>query len=454
MKYNPEKYQELATAHLKGSKSALLFAGCGLGKTVSTLNAFNELYLEGKVKSMLVVAPLRVANLTWANEVAKWDNLSHLKVVSLRNKEGRAALKLGTAHIYTVNYEQLPQLVTFLTSNGLHVPDIVVYDELTRAKNHNSSRINTWRKFTYRCNIYRWGLTGTPRPNSAMELFAQVRLIDGGRALGESFFRFRQIYFYPTDYMEYNWAVRPGMEQKINDAISPITLVLKSEDYLDIPEVYTEDIEISLPEEARIMYKELEKKLITKLDEENDLIATNRAVLAGKLVQLVGGAMYDNDGNTVIVHSKKLDALGDLLKTIDGPLLIAANYKHEMDRIAARFPEVVRFDMGDSEQTVADWNAGKIKALVAHPASIGHGLNLQSGGNCICWFSQTWSREMYDQMNARLARKGQTKNTVIYRLICEKTIDESIVETLRTRGEEQSALLTTLRNMRTMHELK
>ena len=287
-----------------------------------------------------------------------------------------------------------------------------------------------------------------------MELFAQVRLIDGGRALGESFFRFRQIYFYPTDYMEYNWAVRPGMEQKINDAISPITLVLKSEDYLDIPEVYTEDIEISLPEEARIMYKELEKKLITKLDEENDLIATNRAVLAGKLVQLVGGAMYDNDGNTVIVHSKKLDALGDLLKTIDGPLLIAANYKHEMDRIAARFPEVVRFDKGDSEQTVADWNAGKIKALVAHPASIGHGLNLQSGGNCICWFSQTWSREMYDQMNARLARKGQTKNTVIYRLICEKTIDESIVETLRTRGEEQSALLTTLRNMRTMHELK
>ena len=303
MRFVPEPYQTQMTEHLLDHDRAYSNVGLGLGKTASTLSALNELFMVGSIRSALIVAPLRVARIAWPNELAKWDQFKWMKVETLAGKKPS-----GNAHIYLINYERLQQLT------DLDFCDVVVFDEITKAKNPKSKRINAIVKLL--SHQRRWGLTGTPRPNSLLELFAQIRLIDGGVRLGRAFTGFRDCYFYATDYMGYKWAEKTGSEDRIYKRISDITITLRSSDYLDIADTVLEDVDVYLPDSADEAYRELEKDFLTVT--ANDVVtAKNAAILAGKLHQLCGGNMYSEGGASVWVHDAKVDALVTLLKAIE-----------------------------------------------------------------------------------------------------------------------------------------
>jgi len=431
-----ENYQIEMRDFLLANSRAGAFVSPGMGKTAATLSAIKSLIAEG-FKGALVVAPLRVATYTWPNEISKWDDFKWLKFEVLRGQEPS-----GNSQIYITNYEQLPNL------KNLNFCDLVVFDEITRAKNHKSQRIKAVEKLFK--NHWRWGLTGTPRPNSLLELFAQIKLLDGGQRLGKSFTQFKQTYFYPTDYMGYNWEPKKDSEEKIYAKIKDLTITLRSSDYLDLPETFIEDIEIGLPIPARKLYTELERKLLVCL-RQGEIVASNAAVLANKLLQITGGASYSEDRSVLEIHEGKIEALKRLLHKLGNTrVIIAANYIHERERICKAVQGCVASSTikGNIEEI---WNKGEIQYLVADPRSLGHGLNLQQGGSTVVWFSPTWSRELYDQFNARVARKGQKEITTIYRIICKDTIDEAVIETLRERGLGQSAMLNVLSNLKKAH---
>ena len=447
--FTPAPYQAMAIDHLLDRGQAALFMGLGLGKTASTLEAVCRARLLGQLDAALVVAPLRVCNLTWPAEVEKWG--FNLRVANLRTKAGWDALLHRKADLYLVNYEALPKLVEqYLRTTARPAFQAVVFDELTRAKSHTSKRINQFRRHLGAIPT-RWGLTGTPTPNSYMELFAQIRLLDEGERLGRSFDLFRRTYFHPTDYMEYNWEPNPGAKEAIQRRIADMALTLRTSDFLDIPDMTEEDIEVGMPEDAKRVYQFAEKEMLLQLA-KGDLPIANAAVLAGKLLQMTGGAVYDDARKVETLHDAKVKALGALMH--DGPLLVACNYIHERQRIKAVYPQAVDFadaKTGSSQnELAARWNGGGIPLLMADPRSIGHGLNLQDGGHRVCWFSPTWSRELYDQMNARLFRRGQVNAVRVFRLLCPGTIDDAVVETLRNRGDDQQALLAALKNLQTL----
>jgi SNF2 family DNA or RNA helicase len=436
MRLTLEPYQEVARDFLtrdRQPKYACL--GVGLGKTAATLSAIHELMLDGCVRTALVVAPLRVAVLTWPNEIAKWDQFKWVKLEVLRGQKPS-----GQANIYTINYEQLQNL------ESLDFCDLVVFDEITRAKNPASERIKHIRPLLK--NHYRWGLTGTPRPNSLLELFAQVRLLDDGKHLGRAFHAFKETYFSPIDYNAYNWEPKPGSEEKIYAKIKDMTLVMRTSDYLDLPDAVVEDVVLPLPMLARGIYKRLEKELLAQL-KGREIVAVNAAVLVNKLLQVTGGAVYTDTREVVVVHEVKINRLKRLLVDLgDEHAIIYTNYIHERDRVCKAIggTDAATFS-GDVEGA---WNAGDIKYLVADPRSLGHGLNLQRGGRNVIWFSPTWSRELYDQANGRVFRKGQDQQVRIHRILCEGTMDEVVVETLHNRGEGQSEMMAILTNFQRM----
>ena len=437
MKFTPEPYQILMKDHLLQNDRAYSNVGLGLGKTASTLSALNELFMDGAIRAALVVAPIRVARLAWPNEIAKWDQFKWMKTEILQGKPPS-----GKAQIYLINYERLQQLT------NLDFCDVVVFDEITKAKNPKSKRIKAIAGLMTKHR--RWGLTGTPRPNSLLELFGQVRLIDGGQRLGRTFSGYRDCYFYPTDYMRYNWVPKKDSKDRIYQRISDITITLRSSDYLDVADTVLEDIEVTLPSAAQEAYDELEKDFIT-LTANGVVTAKNAAVLAGKLHQMCGGNLYSEDRTVVPVHDAKIEALVKLLKDLKENVLVACNYVHERDRVCAALaaaglgPVDASKFKGNIEQA---WNSGAIRTLVADPRSLGHGLNLQQGGRTVVWYSPTWSRELYDQFNARLARKGQDKEPLLYRILCSGTIDEAIVQTLRDRGDDQREMADVMLNYR------
>lgn len=450
--FSPAPYQQTAIDHLLNNPQAALFMGLGLGKTSSTLSAMQTSMLLGDVRAALVVAPLRVCNLTWPAEVEKWG--LKLKVANLRTAEGQKSLRKGDAQLYLINYEALPKLVEeYLVTIKEPIFDAVVFDELTRAKNHASKRINQFRKHLPKVKV-RWGLTGTPTPNSYMELFAQMRLLDDGQRLGRSFDAFKRGYFHATDYMEYSWELNNGAKEMIQAKIADIALTLRTSDFLDIPDMTEEDVEVSMPPEAWTTYKTAEKDMLLRLA-KNDLPIANAAVLAGKLLQMTGGAVYDDQREINVLHDAKIVALKRVLAST-GNTLVACNYIHERTRLKAAFPTAI--DFADAKTPSAQvalaeaWNAGRIPLLMADPRSIGHGLNLQNGGSRVCWFSPTWSRELYDQMNARLFRRGQVNAVKVVRLLVPGTIDDAVIETLRNRGDEQSALLSALKNLQALKQ--
>lgn len=450
-------YQQTAVQHLLHHERAALFMGVGLGKTLTTLTAFDGLRTLGQANAMLVVAPLRVCNLTWPNELAKWPQFGHLRLANLRTKTGLAAFKARSAQIYVCNYDMLPKVVKLLEDMDQPPFDVIAFDELTRAKNHQSKRINGLRKFLAKVpHIRRWGLTGTPTPNSLLELFAQIRLLDDGKRLGHSFDTFKKAYFHAVDYMEYDWRPNIGAEKTVYGKVADIALTLLSSDYLHIPDTTVEDVEVPLPQEAQDAYDTMQKDLLLAIgdDPDNLIVSPNAGVLVNKLLQIASGSVYNERGEPQVVHTAKVDALKTWLKrNPEGNAIVSYNYRHELAELR-KLPGAVAFEDYKTPAKMAAleklWNEGGIKILLVHPQSVGHGLNLQYGGPTVIWLSPTYSRELYDQLNGRVARRGQTKPTRIVRILCPGTVDDAVVETLRERDIGQKSLLTTLRNLRQM----
>jgi SNF2 family DNA or RNA helicase len=472
MKYVPEPHHLMGIKHLVSGPHRALFAGMGLGKTGMTLAALDELFMGGRCKGALIVAPLRVCNLTWPNEVANWDDFCWMQVANLRTKEGMQAWADGSAQIYTINYEALPVFAAkhLVNRTAAQLPvDTLIWDELSRAKNPSSTRVNAIRKHWHKFERH-WGLTGTPSPNSKLDMFAEYRLLDNGERLGSVFQEFRSKHFYAVDYDQRNWAMMKGQENVIESKVADMTLVLRSSDYLHIPDTEVIDVDVPLPDCARASYKQLAKELLLFID-EHVVNAVNSAVLVNKLTQITSGAVYTaaqesvgpdgeptrTPGTTLILHDAKMKALAKICREQKGqPLMVTYQYKHEEERMRQHFKDAVFFSDATTnskqQDLLAAWNAGMIPMLVVSPQSGGHGLNMQFGGSDIVWFSLSWSREYYDQLNARLARPGQENLTRIFRLICPKTMDDAVAEALRKKGDGQSALMDTIMNFNHLND--
>lgn len=460
MKYTPLPHQGPAENHLKTHLEALLFAGMGLGKTAAVLSATDYLFADGDMTGLLIVAPLRVAVLTWPDEVEKWDNFRHLKISNLRTKQGKRDWENGAAHIYTINYESLPRFINerIKGHRASELPvDSVLFDEIDNAKNPSSKRIKAFRQYA-RAKFYRaWGMTGTPTPNSRLDLFAQVRLVDQGKTFGTKYGAWERQYFEAENsWSQYPKMIpRPGTEEALEKAISHMTLVLRSEDWLKIPPVHNIDIPVTLPAKAKKVYAKVEKELLALLENGSEVLAVNQAVLVTKLLQITSGAVYVIDGEdestrrAETLHTAKIDALRKLHKQLDGqPLLVGCWFQHEVARILEAFPEARKFE----NHLLKDWNAGKIPMMVAHPKSMAHGLNMQGSCSKVCWFSHNHNRGLFDQFNARIARFGQKFAVTIYRLVSPGTIDDAVIASLQDKGDDQSTFLKTLKNIKRLTE--
>lgn len=441
MKFIPHTYQKFAIEKMIKQPAVGLFLEMGLGKTVCALTAADELlhdYFE--VSKVLVIAPLRVAENTWPDEIEKWDHLQHLKISKvLGSKKQRLAALNIQADIYVTNRENVTWLVDYY---GKDWPfDMVVIDELSSFKSSKAKRFRSLRKV--RPLIKRIvGLTGTPAPNGLIDLWAQIYLLDQGERLGKTITGYRDRYFTPgrrNQHIIYEWNPKPEAEGVIYEKLSDICVSMKSEDWLEMPEVISREVKVKLLEKAREKYDQLEKDLLLPFA-DSDVVADTAAVLTGKLLQMANGAVYDEFGDVQEVHEAKLDALEDVIEAANGrPVLVFYAYRHDLVRIQKRFPEARTLDTAEDIQA---WNRGEIPIALAHPASAGHGLNLQAGGNIIVWFGLTWSLELYQQANARLNRQGQQqKNVIIHHLVTENTVDEDVMKSLETKDLTQEALM-------------
>ena len=440
MNFSPHDYQAYAINYIKTHPIAAVLLDMGLGKTVISLTAIADLLFDSfEAHRVLVIAPLRVARDTWPAEIEKWEHLQHLtySVVVGTPKERRAALMAG-ADITIINRENLQWLIE---DSGFPFDyDMVVIDELSSFKNHQSKRFQALMKV--RPKVKRIiGLTGTPSSNGLMDLWAEFKLLDMGQRLGRFISQYRNNYFLPdkrNGQIIYSYKPMPYAEDAIYRKISDVTISMKSTDHLKMPELISSKYEVRLSEEERNRYEELKSQLVLQLP-EGEVTAANAASLTGKLVQLANGAIYSDDGDTVEFHNRKLDALEDIIEAANGkPLLVAYWFKHDLERIKQRF------DVREikSSKDINDWNSGKIPVAVIHPASAGHGLNLQAGGSTLIWFGLTWSLELYQQTNARLWRQGQTAGTVVIQHIITKgTIDERILKALSRKELTQNSLI-------------
>lgn len=444
--FTPLPQQELVFEHILEHRIAAIFAGMGLGKTAATLAALSWLMRNGEIRAALIVAPLRVANITWPAELEKWTDFGWMRMVSLRTKEGQKAWDEGSADIYMINYEQLPNLAKNQLSGKDELPvDTIVWDEITFAKNPASKRIKAFRPF--RSKFHRHiGLTGTPASNGYMDLFGPYRLLDGGERLGHSITDYRQRYF-ESDYMGYTYTLRDWSKEAIEKKIADITLTLRSEDYLNIPETIHEDVNIVLPPPLRKQYRELEKEMLLMI-KDKEILAPNAAVLAGKLLQFLSGAIYDAERNVVHIHDLKIEALRAVVNKVKRPMIVVVAYVHEKQRILEAFPQAELFD----ESRMPAWDRGEIAMWVLHPKSGGHGLNMQYGGDVTVWFSLTHSLDFHNQVNARTARTGQKNVTTVFRLLVEDSYEWAVVDTLRERSNTQSGLMASLRNLKLLRE--
>ena len=440
MNFSPHNYQSYAIEYIETHPVAAVLLDMGLGKTVISLTAIADLLFDSfEAHRILVVAPLRVARDTWPAEISKWQHLKHLTyaVAVGTVKERKAALSAG-ADITIINRENLGWLID---SSGYEFDyDMVIIDELSSFKNHKSKRFQSLMKV--RPKVKRIiGLTGTPSSNGLMDLWAEFKLLDFGERLGRFITHYRNNYFIPdkrNGEIIYSYKPMPYAEDAIYRKISDITISMKSTDHLQMPELITSQYEVQLSEEEEQRYEELKADFILELP-EGEITAANAASLTGKLSQLANGAIYDDEGNIVEFHDRKLDALEDIIESANGkPLLVAYWFKHDLQRIKKRF------DVREikTSKDIIDWNNGDIPVAVIHPASAGHGLNLQAGGSTLIWFGLTWSLELYQQTNARLWRQGQSSGTVIIEHIITKgTIDERILKALSLKEVSQNALI-------------
>ena len=444
MKYNPHDYQRYAAEFIIVHPISALLLDMGLGKTSITLTAINDLLFDSfEIHKVLVVAPLRVARDTWSAEIEKWEHLKNLRYsVVIGTAQERISALCIPADIYIINRENIQWLVE---DSGLPFDfDMAVIDELSSFKNHQSKRFRAFMKS--RPKLKRIvGLTGTPAGNGLMDLFAEFKLLDMGERLGRLIGQYRNTYFQPdkrNGMVIYSYKPLPDAEQRIYDKISDITISMKAADHLIMPELVSTEYMVQFSENEKEKYDRLKKELVLST-EDNEVTAANAASLSNKLSQMANGAVYSDDESVIQIHDRKLDALEGIIESMNGkPLLVAYWFKHDLERIRKRF-EIREIK---SSEDIYDWNSGKIPVALIHPASAGHGLNLQSGGSTLVWFGLTWSLELYQQTNARLWRQGQTADTVVIQhIIAKSTIDEQIMKALKTKDTTQAALITAVK---------
>jgi SNF2 family DNA or RNA helicase len=441
MKYVPHEYQKYAENFIIEHPSCGLMLDMGLGKTAITLTAIDELMFDYfDIARVLVIAPLRVAQDTWSKECQKWDHLKEIKISKVlgSEKERKQAL-FRKADIYIINREN----VEWLTRSYKWDFDMVIIDELSSFKSHSAKRFKALRKVRPQAKRV-VGLTGTPAPNSLIDLWSQINLLDMGVRLGRFIGNYRNDYFKPDKRNRdviFSYKLREGSENTIYNKISDICVSMKACDYLHMPERIENMIEVSMEQKEELLYKKLEREMLLPF-EDGDIDAVNAAALSNKLLQMANGAVYDEFRGVRRIHNKKLDVLEDLIEAANGkPVLVFYAYIHDKDRISERF-ETMELKNSDD---ITRWNNGEIKIAIAHPASAGHGLNLQAGGSTVIWFGMTWSLELYQQANARLWRQGQQDTVVIHHIICKGTMDEQVMAALAKKEIGQTALINAVR---------
>ena len=445
MRYSPHEYQRYATEYIETHPVAAVLLDMGLGKTSITLTALNNLLFDSfEVCRILVIAPLRVARNTWGAEIEKWDHLKELKYsVAVGTETERMAALRKKADIYLINRENVQWLIS---ESGIPFDfDMVVIDELSSFKNHQTKRFRALMKV--RPKVKRIvGLTGTPSSNGLMDLWAEFRLLDMGERLGRFIGQYRTSYFRPdkqNGQVVFSYKPLPGAEKQIYGKLSDITISMKSTDHLQMPELINSRYTVYLSEKEDSRYADLKKDLVLQLP-DGEITAANAASLSGKLSQMANGAVYTDAGETVAIHERKLDALEDIIEAANGkPVLVAYWFRHDLKRISGRLQKLkIPYARLDTDGSIRKWNAGEIPVALIHPASAGHGLNLQGGGNTLVWFGLTWSLELYQQTVARLWRQGQQSETVVVQHIITKgTIDERIMKALSEKDTTQAALI-------------
>lgn len=439
MQYKAHEYQKFATQFILANPIAAVFLEMGLGKSVITLTALFDLCLDQfLIRKVLVIAPLRVARDTWPLEIEKWNHLDGLTYsVAVGTEVERISALTKPADVYLINRENVDWLIN--KSGHSFDFDMVVIDELSSFKSYQAKRFRSLLKV--RPKVKRIvGLTGTPSSNGLMDLWAEFRLLDFGERLGRYITQYRMNFFVPdkrNQQMVFSYKPKPGAEAAIYQQISDITISMKSADFLQMPKCVINEVEVKLSEKERTIYDELKREMVVSLGEE-EIDASNAATLSGKLLQMANGAIYNEEKSVLHIHDRKLDALEDLIEGANGkPVLVAYWYKHDLERIKKRFPvrEI------QTSKDILDWNNGNISLAAIHPASAGHGLNLQSGGSTLIWFGLTWSLELYQQTNARLWRQGQESTVIIHHIISKDTIDEDVMKALKKKEKVQGNLI-------------
>ena len=445
MEFKPHDYQKYATEFIESHPIAAVILQMGLGKTVCTLTAIEHLmYDTFEVSKVLIVAPLRVAKVTWSDEINKWDHLSHLtySVAVGSEKERLSALK-KKADLYMINRENLQWLIE---KSGLPFDyDMVVLDELSSFKSWQSKRFRAFMKV--RPKVQRVvGLTGTPSSNGLMDLFAEFKCLDMGERLGRFITQYRNAFFIPdrmNGQVVYSYKLRPFAEEEIYRRIGDITISMKALDHLKMPELIENRYPVYMDDGEKQQYESMKKNLILPYLENEAITAANAAALSGKLCQMANGAVYSDEGSVAHIHDRKLDALEDIIEAAQGPILLCYWFKHDLERITKKLDELkVEYARISSDGSIRMWNEGKFQVGLIHPASAGHGLNLQAGGNHIVWFGLTWSLELLEQTNARLWRQGQRAEAVVVQyLVTAGTIDERILDAISKKEQDQNALI-------------
>lgn len=451
MIFKPHGYQSYCIRKILEIKKLGLFLDMGLGKTVTTLTAVKELkYNRFEVRKVLVIAPKKVAEGTWTKEKDKWEHTKMLRVSQVLGSRAKRVRALNSpADIYIINRENVVWLVDYYRNSWPF--DMVVVDESSSFKSHKAKRFKALSSVGPHINRL-VELTGTPSPNGLDDLWAQLYLLDGGERLGKKYTQFRERYFQPdrrgADGMIYSYEAKPGTEESILRKISDICISMKAEDYLELPEITFHQIPVVLDAKAEKAYRELERKKVLEIPEdEEEISVASAAALSNKLLQLANGAIYDDDRNVHEVHNCKIEAFLELIESLQGkPALVFYNYQHDRERILRALEKSkLRIRELKDTQDEDDWNAGRIDILLTHPASSAYGLNLQQGGNHVVWFGLTWNYELYTQADKRLHRQGQTERVIIHHLVCEGTRDEDVMQALERKDDVQKWVMQSLK---------
>ena len=439
------EYQKKAVSFVKKNKAAALWIDMGLGKTISTLTALSDLIAAKKVKKVLIIAPLRVSKHTWPTEIQLWEHTSALKhtVLAGLSPAKRKAAVFEKTPIHIINRENIPWLVELLGQKWHY--DMVVIDESSSFKSHSSKRWKSLRKVLGKIDRM-VQLTGTPAPNNLMELWPQIYLLDKGKRLQNTRGKFLEKYCQLVGNPAWNqWQVKKDRVNALYRAVRDVVLRMSSDDYLEMPDRLDVNVDVVLPAKARQAYDDMKRDFIL-MYEAGEIMAVNAAVQINKLLQIANGCIYSEEGYELI-HSKKVDALVEIADTSTEPLLVAYNFKSDLAEIKKAIPKAVILDK--DPKTIDKWNRGEIAVMLCHPASAGHGLNLQKGGSAIVWFGLTWSLELYQQFNARLHRQGQTKPVRVIHILSESTADDRVLDTLASKEDGQNALLKFVNHLKT-----